>query len=36
MRADADGWEPRVDALLSELEHVLKSPELALAWVREV
>jgi hypothetical protein len=30
MRDDADGWEPRVDTLLSELEHLLKSPEVAL------
>ena len=30
MKDDADGWEPSLDSLLSELEHLLKSPEAGL------
>lgn len=31
MRDDANGWEQRMDSLLSEIEHLLKSPEAGLA-----
>lgn len=30
MRDDGNGWEQRLDSLLSELEHLLKAPEVGL------